>query len=36
MRRNFGPAGRHTRMACGVAALPYGVAVEVDAIVQVR
>jgi len=34
--RVFGPAGRHTRMAYCVAALPYGVTVEVDAIVQVR
>ena len=31
----FGQAGRHTRMAIGVAALPYGVAVEVEAIVEV-
>jgi len=32
----FGDAGRHTRMAIGVAALPYGVAVEVEAVLQVR
>jgi enamine deaminase RidA (YjgF/YER057c/UK114 family) len=32
----FGEAGRHTRMAVGVAALPYDVAVEVEAVFQVR
>lgn len=32
----FGEAGRHTRMAVGVASLPYGVAVEVEAVVEVR
>ncbi|MEX2647422.1 MAG: RidA family protein [Alphaproteobacteria bacterium] len=32
----FGAAGRHTRLAYGVAGLPYGVAVEVDAIVEAR
>jgi enamine deaminase RidA (YjgF/YER057c/UK114 family) len=32
----FGDAGRHTRMAVGVAALPYGVAVEVEAVLEVR
>ena len=32
----FGPAGRHTRMAVGVSALPYGVAVEVEAVFEVR
>ena len=32
----FGEAGRHTRMAVGVAALPYGVAVEVEAVLEVR
>jgi enamine deaminase RidA (YjgF/YER057c/UK114 family) len=32
----FGDAGRHTRMAIGVNGLPYGVAVEVEAIFQVR
>jgi enamine deaminase RidA (YjgF/YER057c/UK114 family) len=31
----FGEAGRHTRMAVGVAALPYGVAVEVEAVFEV-
>jgi enamine deaminase RidA (YjgF/YER057c/UK114 family) len=32
----FGEAGRHSRTALGVSALPYDVAVEVDAIVEVR
>lgn len=32
----FGEAGRHTRMAVGVSALPYGVAVEVEAVFEVR
>lgn len=32
----FGDAGRHTRIAVGVAGLPYGVAVEVEALFQVR
>ena len=32
----FGDDGRHARSAVGVAALPLGAAVEVDAIVQVR
>jgi enamine deaminase RidA (YjgF/YER057c/UK114 family) len=32
----FGQAGRHTRMAVGVSALPYGVAVEVEAVFEVR
>jgi enamine deaminase RidA (YjgF/YER057c/UK114 family) len=32
----FGDAGRHTRMAVGVSALPYDVAVEVEAIFEVR
>ena len=32
----FGENGRHARSAVGVAALPLGVAVEVDAIVAVR
>jgi enamine deaminase RidA (YjgF/YER057c/UK114 family) len=32
----FGDAGRHTRMAVGVAALPYDVAVEVEAVVEAR
>jgi enamine deaminase RidA (YjgF/YER057c/UK114 family) len=32
----FGEPGRHTRVAVGVAALPYDVAVEVDGIFEVR
>jgi len=32
----FGDAGRHARMAVGVAALPYEVAVEVEAVLEVR
>jgi enamine deaminase RidA (YjgF/YER057c/UK114 family) len=32
----FGEAGRHARSAVGVVALPLGVAVEIDAVVQVR
>jgi enamine deaminase RidA (YjgF/YER057c/UK114 family) len=32
----FGEAGRHARMAVGVAALPYGVAVEVEGVFEVR
>jgi enamine deaminase RidA (YjgF/YER057c/UK114 family) len=32
----FGEAGQHTRLAVGVAALPYDVAVEVEAIFEVR
>ncbi|MCY1170178.1 Endoribonuclease L-PSP [compost metagenome] len=31
----FGEAGKHARSAVGVAALPLGAAVEVDAIVQI-
>jgi enamine deaminase RidA (YjgF/YER057c/UK114 family) len=31
----FGDAGRHARSAVGVAALPRGVAVEIDAVVEV-
>ncbi len=31
-----GEAGRHTRAAFGVAALPFGSAVEVDATIQIR
>src|SRR5262245_58147461 len=31
----LGEAGRHTRMSVGVCALPYGVAVEVEAVVEV-
>jgi len=36
MQEVFGEAGRHARSAVGVPVLPLGVAVEVDAIVQVR
>ncbi len=36
MQALFGEAGRHARSAVGVAALPLGAAVEVDAIVQIR
>ena len=36
MHEVFGEAGRHARSAVGVAVLPLGVAVEVDAIVAVR
>jgi len=36
MAQVFGEAGRHARAAVGVSALPLGVAVEVDAIVEVR
>lgn len=36
MQEVFGEAGRHARSAVGVPALPLGVAVEVDAVVQVR
>jgi enamine deaminase RidA (YjgF/YER057c/UK114 family) len=32
----FGEAGRHARSAVGVAVLPRGVAVEVDAVVDIR
>lgn len=32
----FGEAGRHARTSVGVAVLPYDVAVEVDAILEVR
>jgi len=32
----FGDAGRHARMAVGVNGLPYGAAVEVEAIFEVR
>jgi len=32
----FGDAGRHARMAVGVAALPYDVAVEVEGVFEVR
>lgn len=36
MQEVFGENGRHARSAVGVAVLPLGVAVEVDAIVKVR
>ena len=36
MQEVFGDSGRHARSAVGVAVLPLGVAVEVDAIVAVR
>lgn len=36
MAEVFGEAGRHARSAVGVPTLPLGVAVEVDAIVEVR
>jgi enamine deaminase RidA (YjgF/YER057c/UK114 family) len=32
----FGDAGRHARSAVGVAQLPFGVAVEIDGVFQVR
>jgi len=32
----FGESGRHTRMAVGVSALPYNVAVEVEGVFEVR
>ena len=36
MQRVFGDAGRHARSAVGVAVLPLGAVVEVDAIVAIR
>lgn len=36
MEKLFGEAGRHARAAVGVAALPRGAAVEVDAVIAVR
>ena len=36
MQQVFGEAGRHARSAVGVPTLPLGVAVEIDAIVEVR
>jgi enamine deaminase RidA (YjgF/YER057c/UK114 family) len=36
MEQVFGESGRHARAAVGVAALPLGAAVEIDAIVAVR
>jgi enamine deaminase RidA (YjgF/YER057c/UK114 family) len=32
----FGEAGRHARSAVGVASLPFGVAVEIDGVFEVR
>jgi enamine deaminase RidA (YjgF/YER057c/UK114 family) len=32
----FGEAGRHARAAVGVAALPLGAAVEVDAVIELN
>ena len=32
----FGDAGRHTRVAIGTNGLPYGVAVEVEAVFELR
>ncbi len=32
----FGDVGKHTRAAVGVASLPLGVAVEIDAIIKIR
>ena len=36
MQQVFGEAGRHARSAVGVPVLPLGVAVEVDAVVQIK
>ena len=36
MQQVFGEAGRHARSAVGVAALPLGAVVEVDAVVAIR
>ena len=36
MEQVFGEAGRHARSAVGVAALPLGAAVEIDAIVAIK
>jgi enamine deaminase RidA (YjgF/YER057c/UK114 family) len=36
MQEVFGDAGKHARSAVGVAVLPLGVAVEVDAVVAIR
>jgi enamine deaminase RidA (YjgF/YER057c/UK114 family) len=36
MAAAFGEAGRHARSAVGVASLPFGVAVEIDAVFEVR
>jgi enamine deaminase RidA (YjgF/YER057c/UK114 family) len=32
----FGDPGRHSRTAIGVASMPFGVAIEVEAVLQVR
>ncbi|ODN70008.1 Endoribonuclease L-PSP [Methylobrevis pamukkalensis] len=32
----FGEAGAHSRCALGVAALPFGVAVEIDAVIEFK
>ena len=32
----FGDSGRHSRTAIGVASMPFGVAIEVEAVLQVR
>jgi enamine deaminase RidA (YjgF/YER057c/UK114 family) len=32
----FGPAGRHTRSAVGLAELPFGIAVEIEVIAELR
>jgi enamine deaminase RidA (YjgF/YER057c/UK114 family) len=36
MEKLFGEAGRHARAAVGVAVLPRGAAVEIDAIIAVK
>jgi enamine deaminase RidA (YjgF/YER057c/UK114 family) len=36
MEQVFGEKGRHARSAVGVAVLPLGAAVEIDAIVQLK
>lgn len=36
MAEALGDAGRHARSAVGVAALPFGVAVEIDGVFQIR
>ncbi|HEX2762720.1 MAG TPA: RidA family protein [Allosphingosinicella sp.] len=36
MQDLFGDAGRHARAAVGVAALPLGAAVEIDAVVEIK
>ena len=32
----FGDQGRHTRVAVGTNALPFGIAVEIDAIIKLK